>query len=96
MSTTLNPRYSSSTQTWQNGRSFTVSPSVANDPALNIVMPHRDLHCGLLVSGFHRRADRFALTLTGRPAAFVTAMRRLGAQNLTEEHIAAARAAGSV
>jgi STE24 endopeptidase len=33
-----------------------------------------------------RRADRFALTLTGRPAAFVSAMRRLGAQNLAEEH----------
>jgi len=32
-----------------------------------------------------RRADRFALTLTGRPAAFVSAMRRLGAQNLAEE-----------
>src|SRR5262249_22087432 len=31
-----------------------------------------------------RRADRFALTLTGRPAAFITAMRRLGAQNLAE------------
>ena len=30
------------------------------------------------------RADRFALTLTGRPAAFVSAMRRLGAQNLAE------------
>jgi STE24 endopeptidase len=32
-----------------------------------------------------RRADRFALTLTRRPAAFITAMRRLGAQNLAEE-----------
>src|SRR5262249_29331027 len=32
-----------------------------------------------------RRADHFALTLTGRPAAFVSAMRRLGAQNLAEE-----------
>jgi STE24 endopeptidase len=32
-----------------------------------------------------RRADRFALTLTGRPAEFITAMRRLGAQNLAEE-----------
>jgi len=31
-----------------------------------------------------RRADRFALTLTGRPAEFITAMRRLGAQNLAE------------
>jgi STE24 endopeptidase len=32
-----------------------------------------------------RRADRFALTLTGRPTEFITAMRRLGAQNLAEE-----------
>jgi STE24 endopeptidase len=33
-----------------------------------------------------RRADRFALALTRRPDAFVSAMRRLGAQNLAEEH----------
>ena len=33
-----------------------------------------------------RRADRFALTLTGRNDAFISAMRRLGAQNLAEEH----------
>jgi STE24 endopeptidase len=33
-----------------------------------------------------RRADRFALTLTKRPEAFISAMRRLGAQNLAEEH----------
>jgi STE24 endopeptidase len=31
-----------------------------------------------------RSADRFALELTGRPAAFISAMRRLGAQNLAE------------
>jgi STE24 endopeptidase len=31
-----------------------------------------------------RRADRFALELTGRHAAFISAMRRLGAQNLAE------------
>jgi STE24 endopeptidase len=31
-----------------------------------------------------RRADRFALELTGRRDAFVSAMRRLGAQNLAE------------
>ena len=35
--------------------------------------------------GFERRADRFALTLTRNPAAFISAMRRLGAQNLAEE-----------
>jgi Zn-dependent protease with chaperone function len=33
-----------------------------------------------------RRADAFALRLTDRPAAFVSAMRRLGAQNLAEPH----------
>jgi STE24 endopeptidase len=32
-----------------------------------------------------RRADRYALDLTSRPAAFVSAMRRLGAQNLAED-----------
>jgi Zn-dependent protease with chaperone function len=32
-----------------------------------------------------RRADRFALGLTRNPAAFVSAMRRLGVQNLAEE-----------
>jgi STE24 endopeptidase len=32
-----------------------------------------------------RRADRFALSLTRRPDAFISAMRRLGAQNLAEE-----------
>ena len=35
---------------------------------------------------FERRADRFALRLTGNPAAFVSAMRRLGAQNLAEDN----------
>jgi STE24 endopeptidase len=37
-----------------------------------------------------RRADRFALTLTRRPAEFISAMRRLGAQNLAEERPSAA------
>ena len=32
-----------------------------------------------------RRADRFALALTGRQDAFVSAMKRLGSQNLVEE-----------
>jgi STE24 endopeptidase len=35
---------------------------------------------------FERRADRFALQLTQNPVAFISAMRRLGAQNLAEEH----------
>ncbi|MGB7220173.1 MAG: M48 family metalloprotease [Vicinamibacterales bacterium] len=35
---------------------------------------------------YERSADRFALDLTKNPAAFVSAMRRLGAQNLAEEH----------
>lgn len=32
-----------------------------------------------------RRADQYALRLTGNPTAFVTAMRRLGQQNLAED-----------
>src|SRR5262249_46482851 len=34
---------------------------------------------------FERSADRFALHLTNNPAAFISAMRRLAAQNLAEE-----------
>jgi STE24 endopeptidase len=33
-----------------------------------------------------RSADRFALELTRNPGAFVSAMRRLAAQNLAEEN----------
>jgi STE24 endopeptidase len=33
-----------------------------------------------------RSADAFALRLTSNPSAFISAMRRLGAQNLAEEH----------
>ncbi len=33
-----------------------------------------------------RRADRYALTLTRQPAAFISAMKRLGTQNLAEHH----------
>ena len=33
-----------------------------------------------------RRADRYALEMTGNVAAFVSAMKRLAAQNLAEEH----------
>lgn len=33
-----------------------------------------------------RRADRYAIELTRQPAAFISAMRRLAAQNLAEEH----------
>jgi STE24 endopeptidase len=35
---------------------------------------------------YERSADRFALNLTRNPSAFISAMRRLGAQNLAEEH----------
>jgi STE24 endopeptidase len=42
-------------------------------PALNLLSRHHE-----------RRADRYALELTERPAAFVSAMRRLGTQNLAE------------
>jgi len=41
---------------------------------------------GLALSRRHeRRADRFALQVTSNPAAFISAMKRLGAQNLAEE-----------
>ena len=33
-----------------------------------------------------RRADRFALAITGQPAAFISAMKRLASQNLAEEN----------
>ena len=39
-----------------------------------------------LSRAYERSADRFALELTRNPSAFVSAMRRLGAQNLAEEH----------
>lgn len=38
-----------------------------------------------LSRAYERSADRFALELTRNPGAFVSAMRRLGAQNLAEE-----------
>lgn len=34
---------------------------------------------------YERSADRFALDLTRNPRAFISAMRRLGAQNLAED-----------
>lgn len=43
-------------------------------PALNALSRHHE-----------RRADRYALDLTRNPGAFVSAMRRLGAQNLAEQ-----------
>jgi len=48
--------------------------SLLTTPALN-ALSRRNEH----------RADRFALTMTERPEAFVSAMRRLAAQNLAEE-----------
>ena len=38
-----------------------------------------------LSRGFERNADQFALALTRNPGAFISAMRRLAAQNLAEE-----------
>jgi len=56
---------------------------VAAAAAVSLVL----MPIGLALSRRHeRRADRFALDLTGNPAAFLTAMRRLGAQNMAEEH----------
>jgi STE24 endopeptidase len=54
---------------------------VAAAAAVSLVL----MPIGLALSRRHeRRADRFALDLTGNPAAFLTAMRRLGAQNMAE------------
>jgi STE24 endopeptidase len=39
-----------------------------------------------MTRAFERRADRYALELTRNPSAFVSAMRRLGVQNLAEEN----------
>jgi STE24 endopeptidase len=39
-----------------------------------------------LSRAYERSADRFALDLTKNPTAFVSAMKRLAAQNLAEEH----------
>ena len=39
-----------------------------------------------LSRAYERSADRFALEITRNPAAFISAMKRLGAQNLAEEH----------
>ena len=40
----------------------------------------------LLSRSHERRADRYALEMTRRPDAFVTAMKRLSQQNMAEEH----------
>ena len=51
--------------------------------AVSLVM----VPCAHAISRAHeRRADRFALDLTKNPSAFISAMRRLKAQNLAEEH----------
>ena len=48
--------------------------SVAATPAVNALSRWAE-----------RRADRYALALTNRPAAFISAMKRLGSQNLADE-----------
>jgi Zn-dependent protease with chaperone function len=56
---------------------------VASAAAVSLVL----MPIGLALSRRHeRRADLFALDLTGNPAAFLSAMRRLGAQNMAEEN----------
>jgi STE24 endopeptidase len=51
--------------------------------ALSLIM----VPCAHAMSrAFERSADRFALDLTDNPAAFISAMRRLAAQNLAEDH----------
>jgi Zn-dependent protease with chaperone function len=46
-----------------------------------VMLPFRHV----MSRAFERSADRFALNLTHNPGAFISAMRRLGAQNLAEE-----------
>lgn len=57
-------------------------------PLLLCVAAVVSLACRLPLNALSRRnehrADRFALTLTGRPDAFVSALRRLASQNLAE------------
>jgi STE24 endopeptidase len=48
---------------------------LAGTPAVNLLSRHHE-----------RRADHFALAMTGRPTAFVSALRRLAAQNLAESN----------
>ena len=63
---------------------------VAGLPLLMLVFGAVMLVAMPLVNAFsrvnERRADRFALKLTNRADAFVSAMRRLASQNLIEEH----------
>lgn len=62
---------------------------VSGLPVLLLTMGAVSLALRPLVNGSSRRmeraADRFSIALTGNPAAFATAIERLGMQNLTEE-----------
>src|ERR1051325_5713285 len=46
----------------------------------------RSCRSNALSRAHERRADRYALDMTKNVPAFVSAMKRLGAQNLAEEH----------
>lgn len=64
-------------------------PDIATLPLLLITMGGISFLFMPLANGFsrahERRADRYALRMTGNAAAFITAMKRLAAQNLAEE-----------
>jgi STE24 endopeptidase len=77
--------------------SWSIGPLELRGPADVAALPLLVLAAGAvsLVTGpiahamsraHERRADRFALELTRNPSAFISAMRRLSAQNLAEEH----------
>ena len=74
---------------WSNSFGAAGETDIATAPLLILTMGAVSLVLVPLrnaLSRLHeRRADRFALRMTGNVNAFVTAMKRLGAQNLAEE-----------
>jgi STE24 endopeptidase len=75
---------------------WSVGPLGLNGPADPAGMPVLVLAAGAvslvmlpaahaMSRSYERSADRFALEMTKNPGAFISAMRRLGAQNLAEE-----------
>jgi STE24 endopeptidase len=74
--------------TWWRSLGLTSPADVAGLPLLLLAGGAASLVATPVVNALsrfnERRADRYALTMTGQPSAFVSAMRRLGTQNLAE------------